>query len=101
MKEMIEFVVTTSLSLVTIVVLIFTWRAALKQAMAAEKLTEATDQQIQTGAEQAAAARDQVNVAKRQITESLRPLIIIRHTGPIPPGLKIDLMLKNEHGSNG
>lgn len=63
------------LSLVTIVVLVFTWRAALKQARAAEALTESTMQQIRANEASALAAREQVEVARRQITESLRPIL--------------------------
>jgi hypothetical protein len=64
------------LSLITILVLIFTWRAALKQARAAEALTESTKQQIRANEASAQAAREQVEVARRQITESLRPILI-------------------------
>ena len=67
--------VPSVLSIVTIVVLIFTWRAALKQAKAAETLTESTKQQIRANEASASAAREQVEVARRQITESLRPIL--------------------------
>src|SRR5271165_4160523 len=78
--HMVEFCVATGLNLATIVVLAFTWRAAVKQAKAAERLTDATDQQIKMSAEQAAAAREQVHVARRQITESLRTILIFSVT---------------------
>jgi hypothetical protein len=96
--ETIKFYVTTGLSLVTIVVLIFTWIAAWKQAEAAKKLTEATQQQIQTGKEQAAAAKEQVNAAKRQITESLRPILTgeITHTSNTANGSVCSVKMKNE-----
>ena len=71
----IAFWVPNVLSLVTIVVLIFTWRAALKQARAAETLTESTKHQIAANEASAQAAREQVEVARRQITESLRPIL--------------------------
>jgi hypothetical protein len=78
MREMIEFVIAQGLQVTTIVVLIFTWRAALKQAWAAEQLTKATDQQIKMTADQANAAPEQVEVARRQIAESLRPILVAR-----------------------
>jgi hypothetical protein len=63
------------LTLVTIGVLIGTWIAIRRQAIAAEKLTEATSEQIAMSKAQAAAAKEQVEVARRQITESLRPIL--------------------------
>jgi hypothetical protein len=75
-----------ALTLVTIVVLIFTCCAAFVQANAATKLTEATDRQIKTGEEQAKAATQQVEVARRQITESLRPIITFRSATPNASG---------------
>jgi hypothetical protein len=94
------------LQVATIVVLIFTWRAALKQAAAAEKqaaaaekLIVATEQQIKTGAEQAAAAKEQVAVAKRQVTESLRPILTC-HAGTSTAGASgvsgINVDVRNE-----
>ena len=75
-KETIEFLVGAGRNVATIIVLFFTCRAAVKQANAAEKLTEATNQQMQTSESLAAAAREQVEVARRQVTESLRPILI-------------------------
>jgi len=87
------------LTFVTIVVLVITWRAVKRQAIASEKLTEATERQIATSTEQAKAAREQVEVARRQITESLRPILVARlggtseiNTGEIVQQVKI----KNE-----
>ena len=103
MIQAIAAVVSAIVGLITIFVLVSAKRAANRQAKAAErqaeaaqKLIDVTDRQIATSTEQADAAREQVALAKRQITESLRPIIIIRHDGPNPPGLKIDLVLKNE-----
>lgn len=98
MKEAIEFAVTTGLSVTTIVVLVFTWRAALKQARAAEKLTVATDQQIKTGADQAEAAKAQVEVARRQITESLRPILLgsVVQSRNAPNGSFCNVTIKND-----
>jgi hypothetical protein len=98
--------IETALQVVTILVLAFTWRAALKQARAAgkqadaaERLITATEQQIKTSTEQAAAAKDQVALAKRQITESLRPILTCR-AGTPTAGLSgvsgIEVSVKNE-----
>lgn len=71
------------LQAVTIVVLLITWWAIARQARAAEELTKATKLQITTGQEQAQAAKEQVEVARRQITESLRPILICKIPPPI------------------
>jgi hypothetical protein len=78
--------IPNALSLATIVVLIFTWRAALKQARAAETLTQSTKQLMQANEESAKAAREQVEVARRQITESLRPILTFSSTGFVGHG---------------
>ena len=74
----VQFAVETGLQLMTIVVLVFTCIAAFKQAKAARMLTVATELQIKTSTEQAEAAKQQVVVAKRQITESLRPILTVK-----------------------
>lgn len=66
------------LTVVTILVLVITWRAVKRQALASEKLIESTTYQISTSMDQAKAAREQVEVARRQITESLRPILLAR-----------------------
>lgn len=71
----IEFAISALLNLVTIGVLIPTSRAAFKQAKAAEQLTESTKLQIKASEASALAAGEQVEVARRQITESLRPIL--------------------------
>jgi hypothetical protein len=73
--EMTKTVLEVLLNLATLVVLIFTCRAALKQAKAAEELTQSTRQQIEANQASAKAAKEQVEVARRQITEALRPLL--------------------------
>jgi hypothetical protein len=94
LKEWIEIV----LQAVTIIVLLITWRAIVRQARAAEELIRATKQQIQTGQEQAEAAKQQVEVARRQITESLRPILICK----VPPSIQMaggsvqDIEVQNE-----
>jgi hypothetical protein len=79
LKDVIEI----ALQAVTIIVLLVTWRAIVRQARAAEELTKATGVQIKTAQEQAQAAKEQVEVARRQITESLRPILICTARLPI------------------
>jgi hypothetical protein len=81
--NLIKDVIEVALQVATIIVLGITWRAVRRQASAAEELTTATRQQIKTGQEQAAAAREQVEVARRQITESLRPILICTLHAPV------------------
>ena len=91
--------IDTGVQVVTIIVLIFTCRAAFMQAKAALKLTEATERQIKTSSDQAQAAKELVTVAKRQITESLRPILTARVTERLPriEGMEeIVLTVKNE-----
>jgi hypothetical protein len=86
------------LQLATIIVLVFTWLAAWKPARAAEKLTEATECQIQTATEQARASKEQVEVSRRQITESLRPMLLLRNS-PMPGRIgaqDLEIVLSNE-----
>lgn len=56
------------LTAITIVVLIATWRAARAQANAADKLTMSTDKQIDI-------LKEQVTATRRQIEESVRPML--------------------------
>lgn len=58
------------LTIVTIVVLIATWRAARAQAAAAIQLTTATERQILI-------LEQQVTMTKRQVEESVRPMLDI------------------------
>ena len=94
MRETIEFIIAQSLQIAIFVVLIFTCRAAFKQAEAANKLTEATNKQIKATEDQAKAASEQVEVARRQITESLRPILIARSGGIM--GGNNHVKIKNE-----
>ena len=68
--------VNISLQVVTIIVLIFTCIAAFRQARAARKLIEATEQQIKTSESMAAAANAQNEIARLQIDENVRPILI-------------------------
>jgi hypothetical protein len=74
-ESFVSLWVPNLLSVATIVVLIFTCRAALKQAGAAEELTKSTEKQITASEASALAATEQVEVARRQIAESLRPIL--------------------------
>jgi hypothetical protein len=76
------------LSFVTLVVLIFTAWAAIRQATAArrqaeaaEKLTEATHRQIETSQVQADAAADLQRLTRRQLEEALRPILLLKAEG--------------------
>jgi hypothetical protein len=94
MKEWIEI----ALQAVTIVVLLITWWAVARRARAAEELTKATRLQIKTGQEQAQAAKEQVEVARRHMTESLRPILICKAPPPIQiaGGSVQDIEVQNE-----
>jgi hypothetical protein len=68
--------INIALQVVTIAVLIFTCLAAFRQATAATRLIEATNQQIKTSENLALAARSQNEIALRQIEEAVRPILI-------------------------
>jgi hypothetical protein len=94
---LVKDAIGTVLQILTIIVLFVTWRAILRQANAAEKLTTATDQQIKTGQEQAKAAREQVEVARRQIAEALRPILVLRYL-PNPSNERLEIAIRNDGG---
>jgi len=70
-----------AVSLATLVVLFFTWKAIQRQGVAAEKLTEATQKQIETSKIQAEAAVDQQRLTRRQLEEALRPILLFLGEG--------------------
>lgn len=80
LQHLLAFGNSAILQIITIVVLAFTFFAVREQAKAADKLTRATERQIQTSTEQSIAAKQQVEVARRQVTESLRPILMLRNS---------------------
>jgi hypothetical protein len=69
-------VVSVMINIAVLFVLVKTFQAADRQAKAATELTVATHQQIALQKEQAEAARIQQKLARRQIEESLRPIVL-------------------------
>lgn len=77
-----------ALNIITIVVLVYTWRAAAAQAKAAKSQADASEKLIQvTNAQRLAAERsveaskDQSALIKAQLEESLRPILVYQE-GP-------------------
>lgn len=69
-------IVSVVINVAVLFVLVKTYQAADRQAKAASELTLATHQQIALQKEQAEAARVQQKLARRQIEESLRPIVL-------------------------
>lgn len=76
-QDRIEFWITTSLQAITIVVLVFFWFAAWKQARAADKLARATRSQADANRSIAAAASAQNQLIRMQLEEGLRPFLYL------------------------